>query len=110
MRRSKITGSLSAGLMCATASQKTFSSISRWSVLNKIKNRPNALLFPTQTKYWEIIADKLSSACWTWGYCSAVTRQGRRWIVDAYQSDGKRYIVESDELLSAFLELEATLL
>jgi hypothetical protein len=31
-------------------------------------------------------------------------------IVDAYQSDGKRYIVESDELLSAFLELEAMLL
>jgi hypothetical protein len=32
-----------------------------------------------------------------------------RWIVDA-NKDGKRYIVQSDELLSAFLELEATLL
>jgi hypothetical protein len=31
------------------------------------------------------------------------------WIVDA-NKDGKRYIVQSDELLSAFLELEATLL
>ena len=29
-----------------------------------------------------------------------------RWIVDAYKDDGKRYIVHSDELLSAFLELE----
>jgi len=44
------------------------------------------------------------------GYCSAVTRKAWRWIVDAHKNDGKRYIVESDELLSAFLELEATLL
>jgi hypothetical protein len=33
-----------------------------------------------QMKYWEIIADKLSAACWSWGYCSAVTRDGWRWI------------------------------
>jgi len=26
-------------------------------------------------KYWEIGADKLSAAGWSWGYCSAVTRQ-----------------------------------
>jgi len=26
-------------------------------------------------QYWEIIADKLSAAGWSWGYCSAVTRQ-----------------------------------
>jgi hypothetical protein len=56
-------------------------------------------------KYWEIIADKLSGAGWSWGYCSAVTRDGR-WIVDAHRGDGRRYIVHSDELLSAFLELE----
>ena len=30
--------------------------------------------------------------------------------VDAHKGDGKRYIVQSDELLSAFLELEKTLL
>jgi hypothetical protein len=36
-----------------------------------------------------------------------VTRDGWRWIVDPYENDGKRYIVHSDELLSAFLELEA---
>jgi hypothetical protein len=24
-------------------------------------------------KYWEIIADKLSVAGWSWGYCGAVT-------------------------------------
>jgi len=61
-------------------------------------------------KYWEVIADKLSAAGWSWGYCSAVTPEGWRWIVDAHKDDGKRYIVQSDdELLSAFLELEATL-
>jgi hypothetical protein len=53
--------------------------------------------------------DKLSAAGWSWGYCSAVTRDGWRWIVDAHR-EGRRYIVHSDELLSAFLELEAMLL
>jgi hypothetical protein len=53
-------------------------------------------------KYWEIVADKLSAAGWSWGYSRAV-------IVDAHGSV-RRYIVHSDELLSAFLELEQTLL
>jgi hypothetical protein len=60
-------------------------------------------------KYWEIIADKLSAAGWSWDYCSAVTRDGWRWIVDAHR-EGRRYIVHSDELLSAILKLEAMLL
>jgi hypothetical protein len=62
-------------------------------------------------KYWETVADKLSAADWSWGYCRAATKDGWRWwIVDAHKGDGKRYIVQSDELLSAFLELEAMLL
>jgi hypothetical protein len=60
-------------------------------------------------QYWEIVADKLSAAGVSWGYCSAVTRDGWRWIVDTHRK-GRRYIVRSDELLSAFLELERTLL
>jgi hypothetical protein len=28
-------------------------------------------------KYWEIIADKLSKAGWSWGYVSAVDSRGR---------------------------------
>jgi len=41
----------------------------------------------------------------------SVTKDGWRWwIVDAHKGDGKRFIIQSDELLSAFLELEATLL
>jgi hypothetical protein len=31
-------------------------------------------------------------------------------VVDAHAGDGQRFIVHVDELLSAFLELEATLL
>jgi hypothetical protein len=50
-------------------------------------------------KYWEIIADKLSSEGWICGYRSAVTRHGRRFIIDVHKGDGRRYIVESDELL-----------
>jgi hypothetical protein len=58
-------------------------------------------------KYWEIIADKLSKAGWSWGCVSAVDSDGRTiWIVDAHRDDGKRFIARSDEILTAFLELE----
>jgi hypothetical protein len=53
---------------------------------------------------------QIDAAGWSWGYCSAVTRDGRRWTVDAHKDDGKRYIAQSDELLSAFLALESVLL
>jgi hypothetical protein len=61
-------------------------------------------------KYGELIANKERAAGFTCGYCSAVTQGGWRWILDAHKNDGKCYIVQSEELLSAFLELEATLL
>jgi len=58
-------------------------------------------------KYWEIIADNLSKAGWSWGYVSAIDREGRTiWIVDAHSDDGKRFVVHADEKLTAFLELE----
>jgi hypothetical protein len=51
--------------------------------------------------------DKLSKAGWSLGWVSAVDSEGRTlWIVDAHRDDGKRYVVRSDELLTAFLELE----
>jgi hypothetical protein len=43
-------------------------------------------------------------------YCSAVTKMAGDGIVDAHKYDGRWYIVESDELLTAFLELQRTLL
>ena len=72
--------------------------------------KPGPQIGYSQVKYWEIIGSKLSASGWTWGYCCAATRSGWRYIVDAHCGDGRRFIVESDELLSAFVELEATLL
>jgi hypothetical protein len=61
----------------------------------------------TKGRYWEIIADNLSKAGWSWGCVSAVDSEGRTiWIVDAHRDDGKRFVVRSDEMLTAFLELE----
>jgi hypothetical protein len=39
--------------------------------------------------YWEIIADNLSKASWSWGCVATVDFNGRTiWIVDAYRDDG----------------------
>jgi hypothetical protein len=58
-------------------------------------------------KYWEIIADNLSKAGWSWGYVSAVDTQGRTiWIADAHRGDGKRFVVRANEKLTAFLEVD----
>lgn len=58
-------------------------------------------------KDWEPVADKLSKAGWSLGWVSAVDSEGRTiWIVDAHRDNGKRFVVRSDEKLTAFLELE----
>jgi hypothetical protein len=55
---------------------------------------------------WEIIAENISKAGWSWGCVSAVDSNGRTiWIADAHRDDGKRLVVRSDEKLTAFLEL-----
>jgi hypothetical protein len=60
-------------------------------------------------KYWEIIADNLKKAGWSYGYVSALDRNGRTiWIADAHRW-GKRFIVRADELLTASVELERTI-
>ena len=58
-------------------------------------------------KYWEIIADNLSKAGWSWGCVSAVDSKGRTiFVADTHRDDGKRFIVRADEKLTALLELE----
>jgi hypothetical protein len=65
---------------------------------------------PGLVKYWEIIADDLSKAGWSWGCVSALDAQGHTiWITDAHRDDGKRFVVRADEKLTAFLELEAAI-
>jgi hypothetical protein len=58
-------------------------------------------------KYWEIIADNLSNAGWSWGCVSAVDCEGQ---TIAHRDDGKRFIVHVDEKLTAFVELERQVL
>ena len=61
-------------------------------------------------RYWEIIADNLSKAGWSWGCVSVVDSDGRTiWIVDAHRDNGKRLVVRADEKLTAFLELETAI-
>jgi hypothetical protein len=58
-------------------------------------------------KYWEIIADRLSKASWSWGCVSTINSNGQTiFVADAHRDDGRRFIVHADEKLSAFLELE----
>ena len=61
-------------------------------------------------KDWEVVADNLKKAGWSWGSVSTIDPQGQTiWIVDAHRGDGKRFIVHADEKLSAFLELESVI-
>jgi hypothetical protein len=62
------------------------------------------LLLELQTRQ---LADKLSASGWSWGCISAVDSEGRTlWIVDAHRDTSRRFVVRSDEKLTAFLELE----
>jgi hypothetical protein len=52
--------------------------------------------------------DNLKKAGCSLGWVSALDREGRTiWIVDEHRDDGKRFVVHSDEKLTAFIELEA---
>ena len=60
--------------------------------------------------YWEIIADNLSKAGWSWGCVSTVDSHGRTiFVADAHRDDGKRLVVRADEKLAAFVELESAI-
>jgi hypothetical protein len=58
-------------------------------------------------KFWEVIADNLGKAGWIWSCVSAVDSEGRTiWIADAHRDNGKRFVVQAEEKLRAFLELQ----
>ena len=53
-------------------------------------------------RYWELVADNLSKAGWSWGCIAAVGRDGRIiWVADAHRGDGKRFVVHADEKVTA---------
>ena len=52
-------------------------------------------------KDWEIVADNLSKAGWSWGCVSAIDSYGQTiWIADAHRDEGKRSVVRADEKLT----------
>jgi hypothetical protein len=53
-------------------------------------------------KYWEIIADNLSKAGWSWGCVAAIDSSGRTiFVADAHRDEGKRFFVRADEKTTA---------
>lgn len=57
-------------------------------------------------KYWEIISDQLHDAGFSLGWVETVNREGQAiWIVDA-SGHGKRFNVRTEEITTAFLELQ----
>jgi hypothetical protein len=58
-------------------------------------------------KFWEVIADNLSKAGWSWRCVTTVDSNGQTiFVADAHRDNGKRFIVTADEKLRAFLELQ----
>ena len=56
-------------------------------------------------KYWEVIADNLSQAGWSWGCVSAIDSNGRTiWMADAHRDDGKCFVVRANEKLTAITQ------
>jgi len=61
-------------------------------------------------KNWEIIADNLSKAGWSWGCVSTINSNGQTiFVADAHCDDGRRFIVRADQKLRAFLELKSAI-
>jgi hypothetical protein len=61
-------------------------------------------------EYWKLIASQLSKAGWTFLHSSHVDDTGRLLVtVDAHRGDGKRFIVQSEEIETCFLEMQTEL-
>jgi hypothetical protein len=49
-----------------------------------------------RVKYWEIVADNLSKAGWSWGCVSAVDSSGRTIFISDGHRDRKRFVVRAE--------------
>jgi hypothetical protein len=57
-------------------------------------------------KYWEIIADNLSKAGWSWAVSQPqIVRGEPSGMLTRIAVTGRRFIMHADEKLTAFLEL-----
>jgi hypothetical protein len=64
--------------------------------------RPGRVGYGAPVKCWEIIADNLSKAGWTWGCVSAINSNGMNYLDcrSAHRDDSKRFVVREDEKLT----------
>jgi hypothetical protein len=61
-------------------------------------------------RYWKIVRDNLRKAGWNCGCISSTDCEGRLfWVVAAERSDAGRFIVRSDEMLTAVFEIHAAI-
>jgi len=61
-------------------------------------------------KYWEYLANNLSKVGWSWGCVATVDSRGQTiFVADAHRDDEKRFVVRTDEKLTAFVELESAI-
>jgi hypothetical protein len=61
-------------------------------------------------RYWETIRDNLTKAGWKCGCISSTDHKGRQfWVVAAEREDAGRFIVQADEMRTAFLELQTAI-
>jgi len=59
---------------------------------------------------WQTIADNLKKAGWTSGCISSTDHKGRQfWVVAAEHEDAGRFILRAEEVLTAFMELQAAI-
>ena len=57
-------------------------------------------------QYYEMIADKMAAAGWTYGYYRAYDKCAREvWIAEAHKDDGHKYIAKAETLMTVFIEL-----
>ncbi|HEU0273421.1 MAG TPA: hypothetical protein VFQ83_02710 [Candidatus Udaeobacter sp.] len=59
-------------------------------------------------RHWQAVAEQLSRAGLSWGCSREIDPTGRViFTAEAYSHDGRRFIVLSDQKLTAFLALES---
>lgn len=62
--------------------------------------------------YWEIIADQIAKAGWSYGYNKYLTGDKESgevrvvFVADAHRSDGHRFVSQAETLMTAFIELQ----